>query len=443
MHTRSALLPAIALSAMLLGGAAPLPPSPEQAKLLEAQITAWLTTMTGGMVKLPPQPVQLTPEGDHYLVHVPLGRLGTIDPPDAAFTAQARSLGGTRWALDNQQFPTALTIKTTEKEAAAPASDDAPATPQTVDVTYRLKIGQQDANSILDIAFATPTSGSSTFTAVDLLKEGGTAASLTHVDQIVSQSSTQPLDPAHADLLSDVTATGYAMKGSTPDGKNVALQIGRMHIVSTLSGLAHQQFVPLIEMAADLAHMTQASAGDKHDSLTPEEKAQLHTMLEQAHDILTGGKIDETLEALKFGMDDNAGSIERAELSVSGDAPADTLSASSTLSMTGLKIDSLPPEVAAYVPTRFTIHPTMSNLDLAALTKMALDATAPTLKGQPAAPNPSIAALFSKGGVALRLRRSRAGRGRTGDHRHRRFHQPRPPTRSPARRSSAPAGWTR
>jgi hypothetical protein len=131
------------------------------------------------------------------------------------------------------------------------------------------------------------------------------------------------------------------------------------------------------------------------DGLTPAQKATLHELVQQAHDMLTGGKIDETAEHLKFDVDGSTGALDHAGLSLSADAPANALSASATVSMDGLALDSLPPELASYVPTRFSIHPTVSNIDLAVLTKMALDATAPG----PNPPAPDGSALFAKGGI--------------------------------------------
>jgi hypothetical protein len=396
-----ALLPAIGM-AMAIGGtaAAQTQPTPQEAKTLETQIGAWLKTATAGTITFPARPVELTAEGDHYLVRVPLAPLGKVDPADAAFTAKAHQLDGTRWAVDDEQFPTTLTLSTTEM-VANPPDDQNPTVHGThvQPVTYRIKLGQQDAHGILDTKFASATTSGGTVASIDIEKEGGTAASLTHIDRATSQTTTQPVDPAHADLLTDATATGYSTKSALPDGSAFALQAERLHIVSGLTGLAHDKLIPLVQLAADLGRMAKPGSNDQ-DGPTPEQKAKLRAMLEQAHAILNGGKLDETMEGAKFDFGGNTGAVAKAEVSVSGDAPADMLTAMFGFTLDGLVVDALPPALAVYVPTHFTIHPTLSNVSIGALTKMGLDATAPSPPGEKTkVPDADFAAMYSKGGI--------------------------------------------
>ena len=402
MPPNRALCSALGL-AMVFGGVASAQtrPTPEQAQELEKQITEWITTTTAGAITVPPRLVQLTPEGDHYLVSIPLAPLaGSIDPPDAAFTGKARQLDGTRWALDDQQFPPELTIKTVQTVPDPPdAKNPSPDGTHQEDVTYRIKLGQQDVHGVFDTSLATPTTSGGTIASADIEKEGGSGASLTHVGQITTETSTRPVDSAHADLLSDASATGYSTKAETPDGTAVELQADRIHLVSALSGLAHDQLVPLLRLTGELAKMIKGPASST-DGPTPEQKAKLHAMLEQAHEILTGGKLDETIEGAKFDIGGNSGSLSKLEISFNGDAPADRLSVSMGLTFDGLTVDALPPPVAAYVPTHFSIHPTLSNVSVAALTKMGLDATAPDTAGK-RVPPPDIASLFANGGINI------------------------------------------
>lgn len=405
MNPNRALLPALGL-ALAIGGSAAAQtvaaqPTPEQAHALEEQITKHLQTSLAGIVAVPPRPVQLTAEGDHYLLRVPLAMLGKVDPPDAAFTAKARPLDGTRWALDDQQFPPLLTVVTTETVPDAPdAKNPMPDGTHKEAVTYRIKVGQQDVHGVFDTSFATPTTSGGTITSLDIEKEGGAAASLSHMNQLTTQSSTRPIDPAHADILSDLTGTGYSTKTALPDGSDFALQADRVHVTSGLTGLAHDQLLPLLHMASELYHLAKPPGDDDTNEMTPAQKAKLHQMLERAHNVLTGGKLDESIEGVKFSIADNTGALGKAQITFGGEAPADTLSASMGLLLDGLTIDTLPPQFAAYVPTHFAIHPTVGNVSLTALTKMGLEATAPTPNNQKAkVPQTDIAALFGKGGI--------------------------------------------
>ena len=393
----------LALGSLALGAAVPAQaqPTAKQAEAIEGQITTWLRSASAGLLTLPPRPVELTPEGDHYLVRIPLAPLGKVDPPDAAFTGKAHPLDGTRWALDDQQWPPNLTLRTTETVLDTPDGKTKGAiTSHKESVTYRIKLGQQDAHGVFDPAFATPTLSSGTIASIDIEKEGGTAASLTHAGLVTSQSTMQPDDNAHADLLTDVVLNDYSTKSALPDGSAFALQAGRMHVVSAMSAVAHDQIIPLLHMVAELVQMPEPAGGGGASGPTPQQKARLHAMLERAHGLLTGAKIDETMEDAKFQIAGRGGALSKVELTFNGDAPADMLSASFGLTLDGLVLDALPPALAAYVPSHIAIRPTLSNLSLSTLTRMGLAATAPVPAGQKAtAPPADVGALFRQGGI--------------------------------------------
>jgi hypothetical protein len=353
-------------------------------------------------VALPDHPVQLTAEGDHYLVRVPLAPLGSVEPPDAAFTAKARPLDGTRWAVDDEQFPPEMKLTTTERlpdapNPAAPGQGTHPAT-----VTYQIKLGQQEGHRVFDPSYTSATTSSGTVASVDVVKTGGMAASITHTGRTATQSSTRPLDPAHVDLLTDITTDGYATQAQRPDGSTFELTADHVHLVGALSGLAHDKLVPLIHMAAVLAKSAKAE-GD-HKEPTQADKAQMHAMLLGARGLLTGGKMDETILGMKLAFDGQSAAIGKLEVSFGGDAPQDMLSATMGLTLDGLNIASLPPMFAAYVPTHIAIRPTISNLSVADLTEMGLEATAPPPASLPpggkmAVPMAAAQRLFSHGGI--------------------------------------------
>ena len=398
---RRLLLPALALATALAGAAsAQTSPTPEQARSLEAQITAWLKQVTAGSVPLPDRPVELTAEGDHYLVRVPFGRLGKVQPPDAAFTAKARALDGTRWALDDQQFPPNMSFTTIEAVPdAADAKDPSPNGTHNETVTYAVKLGQQDVHGVFDPTYSSPTNNSGTIASFDMTKTGGVGPSTTHIGRFTSQSSTQPIDAGHVNLLVDGSAEGYSIKADMPDNGSFSLEAKRLHLTSAVSGVAHNQMVPVIQSFAALGRLAGTKTGSE-DGLSPAEKATLRTLLQKAHALLTGGKVDESLEDIKFDFSGTTGSIGKVEIAFGGDAPQDMLTSDMTFSLDGLKVDGLPPNFADYMPTHISLHPTVSNVSVAALTKMGMDATAPAQPGKPATPpDADLKALFAHGGI--------------------------------------------
>ncbi len=189
MHSRFALLSTLAIVAAFTGPAlaqapaqpTPAQPTPAQAQSLEHQITDWLKNVTADAIPLPTRPVEMTAEGDHYLVRVPLGAFGKVQPADAAFTAKARLLDGTRWALDDERLPSDMTFTGSEMVPNPPdaKNPDADGT-HAETTTYHVIIGQQDMHGVFDPTYAQPTTNGGTMASLDVQKTGGVSPSSTH-----------------------------------------------------------------------------------------------------------------------------------------------------------------------------------------------------------------------------------------------------------------------
>jgi hypothetical protein len=404
-----ALLPTLALLGMVSHQAYAQTPSADGAKALETQITQWLKQVTAGAVPLPDRPVQFAPEGDHYLMSVPLAPLAKVEPADAAITAKVRPLDGTKWAIDDEQFPADLKFSTTEMVANPPddKDPDAPVGTHSETVTYQMKLGAQTSHRVFDPTYTSPTNSTGSVASVDLVKTGGMGASITHMGHTTAQGSSQPTDPTHVDVLGDVTSEGYATKTVLPSGESVDMSADRIHIVSALSGVAYGKVIPLVHMVMESAKSAEArhkatKPGDKADDtkLTETDKAELHAMLVAAQGLFTGAKFNETVEGIKFAYAGQSAGIGKLEMTMGGDAPQGLLSANIGLSIDGLTIPDLPPNLAAYIPSHLAIHPTVSNISLTDLTKMGLDATAPLAPGaKPPTPDAALEKLFSHGGI--------------------------------------------
>ena len=399
LPTLPALTRAAALASAMLGGAAMaqgVPPSPEQAKALETQIRTALQDAAGGSMVIPPRPVELTPEGDHYQVRVPLAPLGQIEPADAAFTAQAKMLDATRWSLDDQKLPSDFKVTTTAVVPDAPdAKTPNPKGTHKETVVYQVKLGPQEGHGVFDPSFATPVSSAGSISGVDILRTGGSMAGVTHMTRVTTQSGVRPVDPAHVDVLTDTTMEGYATESALPDGSTFKMTAEMMHVVGGVSGLAHAKLLPLLHQASAVSQLRPAGDDAKTEAAI---NAALRSMLVTAKGLLTGGRIEESATGVKFQFGDHVGSLSKVLFSFTGDSPQDMLSAAIAFSMDGLTIDDLPPALAAYVPTHIGIRPLISNLSIADLTRMANDATV-SPKGT--VPTPDIQALFSHGGINI------------------------------------------
>jgi hypothetical protein len=393
---RLPLLSAIILAAV--GGhalAQGTPPSPEQAKMLEKQIRDALVDATGGVVPLIPRPVELKPEGDHYLVTIPLAEFARVQPADAAFTAQARMLDGTRWSIDNQKMPSDFKITTIMSVPDDPdAKNPSPDGKHNETVTYTVKLGEQEGHGTFDPSFATATTSAGSIATIDVLREGGSAAGVTHMGRVATQTSMRPTDATHVDLLSDTTTAVYATESSLPDGTAVKLSAASTHVIGGFNGVAHDKLLPLIHQAVAVTKI-KTPAGDKKAQAAFD--AAVRQLIGLSKGLLTGGRIEEAVSELKFDVSGHTGSLAKIGFAFSGDAPQDMLTTTMSFSMDGLVVDELPPALASYVPTHFTIRPTVSNVSLSDITKMGVDATNTPAGSSP--PPPDTKALFSHGGI--------------------------------------------
>jgi hypothetical protein len=398
---RLPLLSAITLTASLGGAAlAQTAPSSEQAKALEKQIHDALTDATGGVFPIPPRPVEMIPEGDHYLVRVPLAEIARVEPPDAAFTAQARMLDATRWSIDNQKLPSNFKITTVMSVPDAPdAKTPGPDGKHNETVTYTVKLGQQEGHGIFDPAYATVTTSTGSIATVDILRAGGSAAGVTHMSRVSTQTSLRPIDPAHIDMLSDTTTDTYATESSLPDGTAVKFSAASTHVIGGLSGVAHDKLLPLLHQAVAVSKLKTPPPGDKKAQAAFDSA--LRQLITLSKGLLTGGRIEEAINEVKFDVSGHTGSFGKLAFAFSGDAPQDMLTTTMGFTLDGLVVDELPPAMASYVPTHFSIRPTVSNISLSDITKMGMDAANTPAGAPPGAPAPDTKALFSHGGINI------------------------------------------
>lgn len=392
---RHHFLTALILAAASAGTALAQPaPSAEGAKSLEKQIRDALAST--GMGSVPARPVEMTPDGDHYTMRVPMGEWGKVEPADAAYTANVHMLDGTKWAIDNARFPSDFKITSTMMVPDAPdTKKPSKSGTHSEPLSYSVKIGQQEGHGTFDPTFATATSNDGTISSVDILRTLGSTAKVSHIDKVTSHSATRPIDPAHIDAVSDISAENYASEAALPDGSTFKMTAKAVHVSSDMTGLAHQKVLPLLHEALAVIQMKPPGDDVKKQVVV---NAALRKLLVTAKNLLTGLHVEETGTDIKFDIDDHVGSLTHAVLGLGGDAPQDMLSANMNFILDGLVLADLPPAFAAYVPTHFSIHPTMSNLSVSGLTKMAMDATASPGGSVPPA---DFASMFSKGGINI------------------------------------------
>ncbi len=400
-----ACLPALAVAGLLSAPVnAQTTATPAQAQALQDQIQAALESVVGQSVagasaKRPKPWAQVSAAGDHYQLSLALAPLiQGLQPATAAFTAELRPLPAGGWAVDNEQYPSEFEIITHQPTPPPPQPGDNRAGDLPRTATYQVKLGAQDEHATLDPASLAVSSSSGTIASADIVKTGGLGASLTHLGRISNQSSTRPSTPGHYDVLADVAVEGYAAQFADPDMVRSEVNAERLHVSATITGISA---AALRQVSLNLSH---APRFGRAPALTPEQRAQLRQFLLAAQGLLTGAQLDEEADGLKFDIAGHSGALHKIELTLAGQAPQDMLSASMGITLEGLTLDELPSGFAAYLPSRIAFRPTVSNLSVADLTKLALDDLNPSpdpAPGQPTLPLPDYQALFSHGGIQV------------------------------------------
>jgi hypothetical protein len=136
--------------------------------------------------------------------------------------------------------------------------------------------------------------------------------------------------------------------------------------------------------------------------LPPAARTQLRTLVAALPDLLTGVRLEETVDGLQVQVEGMGGlTLKRVLLGFGGEAPDGSLHAWFNIGLDELATPSLPPKVAAYLPHHVELRPSISGVRTADLTKLALDATDEGAGDDKLAPD--VAAIFAHGGVKLGL----------------------------------------
>ena len=196
---------------------------------------------------------------------------------------------------------------------------------------------------------------------------------------------------------------GYAGQFADRNGVRSEVTAARLHASGTLTGVSADA---LQRISAKMNTGPRLSVPPRGTPPSPAETARLRELLLASQGLLTGADLVEEADGLKFDVSGHAGGLGKVTLSFGGQAPQDLLTASFGVTLEGLRLDDLPPQFAAYLPSRISFRPVASNLSVADLTKLALDALSPNAPvdpatGKPAPPIGDYQALFSHGGIQV------------------------------------------
>ena len=384
------------------------------AKALSDQLRAWLTGILTPRVPLPADLVTVTPDGSNFKIAVQ-SEAGFVirtneagKPTNAWFTANVHPGDGPKWIIDSWLFPSSFQISPSGSEALGalmPPAGDAThpgAPPKPVSMTW--KIASQSASGDYD-----PTLGSDSHLdvkmggiAYDALNLGNGGESHTTVDKMDGHYVMHPTGSGGVDYRMEATLSGYSVMMNDSNIGSVTFKSNHATVRMETGAVMNAQVAELIRTLIDLGLDAKAAddkGGGAKEDQDKASRAALRTMIGLLKGVMTGMKLDESVDGIDVKAAAGGAAADHFGIAMGGEAPGDTLKAFMAFSVNGLKVVGVPPEFADFVPRKVVIHPTVSNIDVKALTKIANEAAAEG--ADPDAAEGKLMALFTTGGVKV------------------------------------------
>lgn len=380
----------VVLAALLLPGVASAQNvSPEQATALHQQLTDWLAGLLGPSVHLPPVPLKITADQDHYNLSWPLGGVNSA-ASNLAVTGRLIPLDGGRWSLKDIALP-----PTGSFTANAP---DTPNVPMKVEFS----IGKQDTLATIDPSLATASTSHSEMQNVTVTVEAAKRRQEQHLDSYVGEGDLTPTKDGRLDLTLDGTMEGWKSAQQMQSGAPVATGVQTVHAVGHVAGINPDHASKLLAATSVLVGAMPPDAMEKGTKtvLPPLAKAQLRVLIAALQDVFTSVSFHETMDGVQLEMAGiGAATIKHMQFDLGGDAPQGDLHTWLDFGFDGVDSPTLPPKLATYLPRHFEIKPTLSGVPTEVLRRLAIDASGDD--GAQRLVGADIAAIFANGGADL------------------------------------------
>lgn len=401
---RTILLTGVACSPMLWPIPAVADTTPTQATLLEAQVRDALGGLLGPSVKLNDRPIQITADGDHYDVTVPLPfpqHASGSQPQAIAITGTARPGDNGTWIVENVKTTNPLTF--TVDVALPPPGGQPDAPKKTVPVTYTLDQQGQAGRILWDPSFKTPSTWTISTQSTKLQTVGGPIQQESGIGPVSTVTTLRPAGPDRLDVLLDGTLQDYHIDTQPPVGPDpgqapgpgpVQLAMHTVRVTSALNGVSREHAATLVRTMASLfASLTKTpSTPGQPPKIAPDlAKALLASLQDFASDF----SLDETLEGFIMKAQGQTAALDRIHIGVDARSDAGLLRAGMNVGLEGLTLPDMPlGPMEALIPTRVALRPVIGGVAVADLVRLANQAS----ENKNPAPD-DVAALFSHGGV--------------------------------------------
>jgi hypothetical protein len=383
----------------------------DQAKAVADQLRGFLTGLLTERVTIPADLINVTPAGPAYKITVQsdttlLDRTDTAGKATNAWlTTTVRPTGGTIWHIDSLTMPASYRLTAASAAALGMLMPPAPGVPAPQKpATVEWKVASQTATGDYDTALASDCHLDVQMNGITYVAQnvGPGMDSRTSVDKMTGRYLLHPNGSGGIDYHMEGTMDGYSMNSSNPTTGDVAFKA--KHVVARIDAGAvmNGQIGTLIRTAITLALNAEEADAKGPDAKAEAAKAAhaaLRPMIAMLKSIMSGMKLEETFEGVTITTAPGSANADSMSISFGGQAPGDTLKAFMALSLAGLKVAGLPPDMAEFVPRSIVVHPTVSNIDVKALTQLANDAAADD--ADPDMAKAQLLQLLTGGGVKV------------------------------------------
>lgn len=374
----------------------------DRAQAVAAQLRRFLAGILTDQVKIPADLMTVAPVGEAYTITLrsadnAVARSDSAGTPTTAWvTATVRPAEGTRWRIDSLLFPAAMRLSPdTANAIAGLVPKDTATTGLAPSLEWRVR--SQSASGMFDTALATDSwlEFQMDGVAYDAKNFGSGPDSQMTVDRIAGRYLMRPIKTGGVDYSGEATMDGYASISGNPDIGPIRFKTRHATARGEVRSVMFGQFGDLIRTAVALGL-------DASTAKTQDEKAArlaMRGMIGALRGIMTGARMEEVFEGVEVEATGGYGTADRLGVAFGGEAQGDTMKVFMEISVGGLKIAGLPAEAADLVPRSFGVRPSVTNIDLKALTQLADDALMDD--ADPDEMKERLMALLTTGGVGF------------------------------------------
>ena len=375
--------------------------TPDQAKAVAQQMRDWLGALLGNSIPIPPGLLRATPANEQVRLDIPLP-LPLLDlrdaedkPTDALISVKVRPLDATRWEIEDLRIPSKIAVTpdiATDLSTRPPQKTVPPGKPSATNgnktsppapaADLEIVTRSQNARGVFDTSLQTESRLALAIRGIQVRGSNlGAANQRTEasIDQYTGLYLLRPNPSGGIDSIADVTMEGYRSISTDPLIGEMRMASNRVNMRGEINGLMTGQVTQLIQttiqwgMEAALA----PPPSKPDDKIGEAGRAKLKAILSTLKNIVTGFSVRQSVDGLSVHALGYGGALDRLEFGMDGGAPDGKLAARMDVSLEGLKIPALPATYVPFVPRKIGLRPTISNIDLAAITALAEEAAAP------------------------------------------------------------------